>query len=215
MLTRIAVACALTLSACNIPGTSDMPGLNDEAALKATVLRLNPIAPGGDPNYTGHFGTGQPHSERGLFTAYLRRYLEDDAIARQNIDYKPAPLARTVAEAIEDQRRYEAQQQQREADEMLQQRRADAAREARNQVQNLPAPQQQAAQQAAQDQYLADRQAEDAKRAANFAECDRQRQAAQTQQSPDEESGATQLQDCERVRDQQLSDDRMKISNAM
>jgi hypothetical protein len=194
------LAIALVLSACDAI-VSDMPNLQDPEAVKAAIVELDPIAPGSTSKSTGEYGTGQPGSDRNLFYNWLRRFDSLESTRRMNIDYKPSPLPRTIAAAIEEERKSEAGEQAQLQASRREAELIEADRRARNHaataaIEKAAAERQQAIE-AATEVY----EARNAEIEVAFAECDRQREAAQATKPITDGYATYRSFECDRKRD--------------
>lgn len=168
-------AVLLFATGCNGLVGSNMPDPHDEVAVKRALFKLNPIAPGGQPREDGMYNLGQPGSDRYLFMQWVSRYDDIDAIRRDNIDYRPAPIPSSVAEAIKQERSAEdAQAAQDRADELRNRRHDEQQRQSEIEGDRRLEARLKAERDAA-DAQRATRDAEEAREQPGFDACNHER----------------------------------------
>lgn len=110
---------ALLLSACNSLA-SGVPNYQDSAGFDRVMLSLSPWEDGSPDRSNDGRTPGEQNSDRQVFRRWFQRYIENEVYAQHSKDYRPFDVPATVAEAVEDQRKFEAEKEV--AHEAVQQR---------------------------------------------------------------------------------------------
>lgn len=171
------LAAALVLTACG-PLFSNMPNPRDDAELRQTLLSLDPVAPGHVRTREGNYDLGEPNSDRALFAAWARRYLNADDARKSNLDYQPIPLPSSVKEAIELERGWQADAERKSQARRKELEAERAERERREETSRLKWEAKQQHNAAIWEQIAAVRNQRAGIREAAFAACNKQRMVA-------------------------------------